>query len=145
MGAHEMVVMITAIAGFTSVTIVRQIMKGVGTKSLLRRIKQLEEQNTELQHRTENIEVLVGGMDTELLERMIESQLTEGSSDYRENLRQRINRDQSKQTKKNKSNHNMEDSIRSIASKVLKRVDGYLDEAEKEHQRRKKEQGHKGY
>ncbi len=146
MDVFEMIVMVMGICGLTAITITRQITKGVMSKKLLKKIEELKTQNAELQQRTENIEMLVAGMDTELLENMIELQALENPDTNKDKIKQTADKQREKYGNKSSSDgKQIEESLKSIASKVLKRVDGYLDEAERQSQQKKNEQRWKGY
>jgi len=127
----EMIVALTAIGCGTSV--LNHLIRGGKNKKLTERVNQLEQENKQLQERTENMEMLVGGMDMELLQSMMELQALEGSEKSKEKIKQTADKQRQKSQSTVNSDEPIEETLRSIATKFLKKVDTYLDENEKQH------------
>jgi glutamyl-tRNA reductase len=132
-----MSVPLTGIVGWTLVTIARTIfgksLTSKETKQMLAEINQLRQEREEMKQRVENLETIVTGIDSELLEGFIKLQSINNPQANKQKVeRMASNANPQRQQQLPPYNQqSIDENLRSIVNKILLRVDSFLDENNK--------------
>lgn len=92
-------------------------------KKLLAEFDRVKSENKELRQRTENLEMIMGSLDTELLTDLAKIQQINPKNNPQEKVK--------RAAEGSKKQESVEENAKSLLNKILKKLDNYIDDPKK--------------
>lgn len=92
-------------------------------KKLLAEFDRVKSENKELRQRTENLEMIMGSLDTELLTDLAKIQQINPKNNPQEKVK--------RAAEGSKKQESVEENAKSLLNKILKKLDNYIDDQKK--------------